>query len=422
MNVTDTAFIGRVGEIELGAAALGGIFYFVLIMLGTGFGTGVQIIIARKIGEGQRSLVGKILDQAIYFMLPLSLLILLLSYLFIDSWLQPLIESKEVYTATMAYLYYRMPGLLFAFGQIIFRSFYIGLADTKVLTWSTLVMAGVNIVLDYGLIFGNLGFPEMGISGAALASSISEVAAFIFLIVYTYRKKFVSNYQLFHFTKPDKEIFNSNLKLSYPLMIQNFLSLGVWFVFFLLVEKMGEQELAISNIIRSVYIVLMIPIWGFASAANSLTSYLIGNQRAHLIFKLTGRIVLMCMGGVSAFLVASFIFPAEILSVYTDNQSLIKHSIPVLYVVNFGALSLSAGFVLFNTLLGTGKTKAGLFIEMIVLAIYLGFVYLIVSVIKGDITAVWISEFVYGVFISLLSWMYLKWLFRKEYSLKRGLD
>lgn len=413
VNVTDTAFMGRVGEIGLGASALGGIFYFVLNMIGTGFGTGVQIIIARRLGEGNTHLIGKTLHQALYFMLPASLLLLVMSYSFSASILKPLIQSDLIYESTIAYLDYRMIGLVFGYGQILFRSFYIGIADTKILTSSTLVMAGVNIVLDYGLIFGNLGMPEMGIKGAALASAIAEGIALIYIILYTQRRKFVARFNLLPLQAYDKGIFGANFKLSYPLMIQNFLSLGVWFAFFLLVEKMGEQELAISNIIRSVYIVLMIPIWGFAAASNSLTSFLIGNQRKHQIFNLMGRILLLCIGGVAAFITLSFAFPYTILSVYTDSKALVDAAVPVLFVVNFGALSLSAGFVLFNALLGTGKTTAGLYIELLVLAIYLLFVYLVVYVWKGTIAAVWISEFVYGVFLALFSWFYLLYWMKK---------
>jgi putative MATE family efflux protein len=414
VNVTDTAFMGRVGEIELGASALGGIFYFVLNMIGTGFGTGVQIIIARRLGEGNTDRIGKTLHQALYFMLPASLFLMVLSYSFSADLLKPLIRSDLIYEATMAYLDYRMIGLVFGYGQILFRSFYIGIAETKVLTYSTLVMAAVNIVLDYGLIFGKLGMPEMGIEGAALASSIAEGAALLYLIIYTQRRKFVKRFDLFPIHGFDRVLFAANVKLSYPLMIQNFLSLGVWFAFFLLVEKMGEQELAISNIIRSVYIVLMIPIWGFAAASNSLTSFLIGNKRQHHIFNLIGRILMLCIGGVTVFIGLSFAFPTAILSVYTDSKILIEAAIPVLYVVNFGALSLSAGFILFNALLGTGKTNAGLLIEVIVLVLYLLFVYLVVFVIDGSISMVWISEFVYGVFLALFSWGYLLYWIRKN--------
>jgi putative MATE family efflux protein len=398
INVTDTAFLGRVGEVALGASALGGMFYMVLIMLGMGFGTGAQIIIARRFGEGKNDQIGKTFVHAFYFMLPLAVV----------AFFTPLVSSDAIYEASVRFVDYRLYGLFFAFGQILFRSFYIGIARTQIITWSTLVMAIVNIALDYALIFGNWGFPEMGIEGAALASVIAEGIALVFLFINTQYRKHPANFQLYQFGIWDKDLFIRLFKLSGPIMLQNFLSLSVWFAFFLLVEKLGEQALAISNIIRSVYVVLMIPIWGFASASNSLVSYLIGMQYPQLIFKLIKRILVLCVGGVIMLIVFSIFFPQAILSIYTNNPELITNSIPVLQVVNTSAIALAFGFVLFNGVLGTGKTNISFFIELLVLSFYIFYVYMLIRYFNANVALVWTAEIIYGLMLSLLSWIYLK--------------
>ncbi len=408
INVTDTAYLGRVGQVELGASALGGMFYFVFIMLGLGFGTGTQIIIARRFGEGKIESIGKSFDHAIYFMLPLALLSFIILYYFAPIILRPVVASDKIYESTIAFLNFRVFGIVFAFAQILFRSFYIGIAETKIITWSTILMTGVNVILNYILIFGKFGFPKMGVEGAALASSISEACAVVYLLIYTLKKHYKSKYNLFTFSDFDKLLFVKNFNVSGPIMVQNFFSLSVWFAFFLLVEKMGEQALAVSNIIRSIYIVLMIPIWGFASAANSLVSYLIGLGQQQFVFKLIWRITVLSFGGVLIFVILSLIFPSNILSVITNDKVLIDAAIPVLLVVNMGALTLSVGFVIFNGLVGTGKTMVALGIEMSVLTLYILFVYLMTSIYQGSVARVWISELVYGVFLILFSWIYLK--------------
>ncbi len=408
INVTDTAFLGRVGEIELGASALGGMFYFVLIMIAMGFGTGAQIIIARRFGEGAHDKIGKTFDHVFYFMLPVSVLMLLFLYFLAPVTLRPLVESDLIYHAVVDYLDYRIYGIVFACGHILFRSFYIGIANTKVITWSTMVMATVNIVLDYGLIFGNFGLPQMGLQGAALASVIAEACALIYLIAYTRLQNKVRIYNLFEFAPFDRQLFLRNLKVAWPLMLQNFLGLSVWFAFFLLVEKMGERQLAVSNIARSIYIVLMIPVWGFAAASNSLVSYLIGLNREDKVFTLIGRILIMSNGGVLVFAVLSFFFPALLLSVYTQDADLISMGIPVIYVVNIGALFISTGFVVFNGMLGTGKTYKGLLIEIAVLVMYLLYIYLLIQVFEANVAQVWTSEFVYGGLLGLFAWLYLR--------------
>ena len=408
INVTDTAFLGRVSEVALGASAIGGMFYLVFINLGLGFGTGAQIIIARRFGEGDKKMVGKTFDHALYFMLPLSILAFAVLFAFSDDILRPLVSSDAIYAASIEFLDYRVYGIFFAFAQILFRSFYIGIARTQIITWSTLVMAIVNIILDYVLIFGNWGFPEMGIEGAALASVIAEGAAIVYLIINTQLRKHPITFNLYQFKAWDKALFVRNYKLAAPIMLQNFLSLGVWFVFFLFVEKLGEQALAISNIIRSIYIVLMIPIWGFAAAANSMVSYVIGMRQEGYIMLLLKRILLMCVGGVLLLVFASLAWPEAILSIYSSDPDLIKSSIPVLITVNLSAIALAVGFVLFNGVLGTGKTNISFLIEMVVLAFYLAYVYSLINFFDADVALVWTSELLYGMVLSILSWLYLK--------------
>lgn len=408
INVTDTAFLGRVGAVALGASALGGMFYFVLIMLGMGFGTGTQIIIARRFGEGNKHLIGKTFDHSLYFMLPLSLLAFLVLYFLSAPILRAVVASDAIYEASVKFLNYRVYGIFFAFGQVLYRSFYIGIARTQIITWSTVVMALVNIVLDYALIFGRWGFPEMGIEGAALASTIAEVVALAYLVIWTHYKQHQRTYKLYQFKIWDKQLFTRNFKLASPIMVQNFLSLTVWFAFFLLVEKLGEQSLAISNIIRSIYIVLMIPIWGFASAANSMVSYLIGLRRQDMIFLLIKRILFMATGGVLLIVLIGMISPTTVIGIYTNDIDLMQHTIPVLHVVNLSSLALSFGFVLFNSVLGTGKTNVSFLIEMIVLVFYIFYVFILVNYFHATVVEVWTAELVYGIMMASLSYLYLK--------------
>lgn len=400
--------MGRVGEVALGAGALGGIFYLAVIMLGLGFSTGAQIIIARRHGEGNLKGIGPIIDQSIYFLLPLAVLVFfLLRYWSVDL-LRNVVESKAVFAETAIYMKYRSVGIFFAFGNMVFRAFYVGLQKTKVITYTTIVLAIVNIILDYALIFGNFGAPEMGIAGAAIASVIAEASALLFFIGHTFVKIKFADYALFKFYKPDFPRLIAILKVAVPIMMQQFISLSVWFVFFLFIEKLGEAALAVSNIIRSVYVILMIPVWGFATATNSLVSYLMGLKQQDNVLPLIYKIVILCVGGVLFIVSIGMLFPDLIMSIYTNDAELINMGKPVLKVVSVGALSLGIGFILFNGISGTGKTNVSLFIEIIVLGIYLTYTYLVINVFGGDITLAWTSEIIYGSLLSLFSFIYLR--------------
>ncbi len=409
INFTDTAFLGRVGEIALGAGALGGLFYLAVIMLGLGFGTGAQIIVARRYGEGKLKEVGPIIEHSLYFLLPLAVVVFLLLRYWSFYILDFAVESQAVFTETISFLKWRSFGIFFAFVNMVFRSFYVGLARTKVITYTTVVLAIVNIVLDYVLIFGKLGFPEMGVEGAALASVIAEASSMVFFIVYTFFAIRFKDYNLFYFQTFSFQFLRRILKVALPMMMQSFISLSVWFVFFLFIEKLGEMSLAVSNIIRSVFVVLMMPIWGFATATNTLVSFLIGQKRENEVLPLIYKIMGLCFLGVVIIVSLGVFFPRTIMEIYTNNTTLIEMGIPILYVVSLGALALSLGFILFNGVSGTGKTTVSLFIEIVVLIIYLAYVWSVVNIFQLEVFEVWMAELIYGSLLAFCSFLYLRY-------------
>jgi len=408
VNVTDTAFLGRVGEIELGASAIGGLFYISLFMLGFGFSIGGQILIARRNGEKKYNEIGKITDNSLYFLMGMGLFLFMVIYFFSPLILRPMIASDAIYKASTDFLQYRIYGIFFAFGNVLLRSFYIGTTSTRVLTYNAIILAGTNIFLDYCLIFGNFGFPQMGIKGAALASSISEAVSALFFFSYTFLKVDLKKYNLFRFGHIDWKVIRSTFNISIFVMMQMFLSLAGWFVFFMIVEKMGERSLAVSNIIRSIYIVLMIPVFAFGSTTNSLVSNLIGEGKIDSVLKVIKKVALMNFVLIGTLVLISAILPGLIISIYTNDISLINDSLPVLYVIMITLFAFSFTSILFNGVSGTARTEIALLIEVITIGIYLFAAWILAVVLKLPIHIVWTTEIVYFVIMGLLSYIYLK--------------
>lgn len=412
--LTDTAFLGHYSETALGAAAIATIFYYAVVMFAWGFGLGTQIVMARRFGEGNLKLVGKTFDHALYFLLILGVFLVAFMEIQAPPILKAIVKSDAIYGASIDYISYRAWGIVFACVNVLFRAFYIGISKTKIISWSTAFMALINIFFDYVLIFGKWGFPEMGMKGAALASVIAEACVMIFFLIYTLRKIPMVEYQLFQFVKIDWELYSRLLKVSFPMMIQNFLSLASWFVFFLMVERMGERELAISNIIRSIYVLMMVPVWSFAAAANTLVSQVIGEGYPDKVLRVIWRTVQMSFVSVLVLVGICLINPEWVISVYTDELTLIAETKPVLYVVFGCALLFPIAITLFNGVSGTGNTFHAMLIEILVLVCYLGAVYLLIAVFKLPISGVWTSEYFYAGFLGISSYLYLKFINWKE--------
>lgn len=408
VNVTDTAFLGRVGEVELGASAIGGLLYTTLFMVGFGFTTGVQILIARRNGEKNYLAIGRIFDNSFYFLAGTSLFLTIVVFFFGPVLLKPFMASEAVFEASSTYLVYRILGLFFASAGLLFRSFYTGIAFTKYLSISSGIMAFVNVGLDYAMIFGHWGFPPMGIKGAAIASAISEVCALLFLTVVTWHNNRLGQYVLFKWIKPDLKLIKSTLGVSVFVMVQFVISLGSWFVFFMLIEKMGERPLAVSNIIRSVYMMLMIPGWALCSVTNTLVSNALGEGRSEKVIPIIKKIMNFSIASMTVVVAVAALVPRFAISLFTNDAALIEATIPSYYIILVALFLFAVMSILFNGLLGTANTKIALGIEAITLFFYLLFTWMIAVKLQLKIEFVWTAEFVYSSLIGILSYWYLK--------------
>jgi len=281
-------------------------------------------------------------------------------------------------------------------------------------TWfiiaDTIVLAIVNIVLNYGLIFGNLGLPEMGIAGAGLASSIAESIAFLFFVIYILVDKKARLYGIFKPPKIDWELIKLQLSMSTPIVAQSVVGLGSWFVFFGIVENLGERPLAITNLVRMVYLVLSIPCWGFASGINTLVSNFIGQKRREAVIPITWKTAKICLIITILISLPVIFFPEYTLYplLGSEDMSLIRDSQNTLYVL-FGIITLfSVGGVFFNGLVGTGATMYGLKIQGLCAIGYLIYIYVVVEYTNGGLEWAWASEIFYWIIMTILAWVYLK--------------
>jgi len=408
INVTNTAFLGRVGEVELGASAIGGVFYFAIYMIGFGFSQGAQILIGRRNGEKNYQQIGPIFNNSLLFNLVLAIIIFSLSVKGVPSIMKLLVSSEHVYRASIQYMNWRIYGFLFAFVAVIYRAFYVGITETRILTTSAVLMAVTNIFFDYALIFGNFGFPKMGIEGAGISSVISEAVTLLYLIWHTIYRIDGKLYGLFEFKKVEIKTILTILNLSIFIMFQFFISISTWFMFFIFIERMGEQPLAVSNIGRSMYIMLMIPGQALATAVNTLVSNLIGAGRKEEVMPFINKVMRIVLVIAFPLALLTFIFPELFSRIYTDDAALIQACIPVLRVVAVAILSCAGGMVIFNAVSGTGNTRTAFVFEVITLFFYISYVYYTAIVLRSHVAVVWMSEFVYWLILITLGYWYLR--------------
>ena len=408
IGLTDTAFLGRVGEVELGASAIAIVYYMVLFMIGFGFSIGAQIIIGRRNGEGRFKDTGKVFWNGLYFVLGLSGIIILLSELFTPWMMKFMVSSTAIYDAALSYVRWRLPGMVFAFCTAMFRAFYVGTTQTKTLTLNSIVMVLSNVVFNYILIFGKFGIPALGITGAAIGSSLAELVSLIFFIIYTRVGCDRRKYGLDKAARFEKDELKSMMPVCTWTMIQHTISISTWLIFFLYIEHLGERALAISNITRSVSGLIWVVLQAFSSTCSTLVSNIIGEGHQDKVPSLIKRILKLSYGIVSVMIILFCLFPEAIARIYTDIPDLITASVPAMVVMCSSYFLTVGGQVFFLAVSGTGSTKTAFRLELIALAIYMIYCTVIIGIMKLDVAICWTAEHVYSGALLICSWWYIR--------------
>lgn len=407
IGLTDTAFLGRVGEIELGASAIAIVYYMVLFMIGFGFSIGAQIIIGRRNGEGNFRETGKVFWHGLYFVLGLAGVLIMLSELFSPWIMNMMVASDAIYEAAISYVRWRLPGMVFAFCTTMYRAFYVGTTQTRTLTLNSVVMVASNIIFNWILIFGHFGLPALGITGAAIGSSLAELVSLIFFVVYTRVRCDREKYGLDKAAGFDFKELKEMMPVCSWTMIQHTISVSTWFIFFLYIEHLGERALAISNITRSASGMLWVVLQSFSSTCSTLVSNMIGEGHQDKVMSLVKRILKLSYGVVGAMIVLFCIFPQAVARIYTDIPDLIAASVPALIVMATSYSLNIGGQVLFLAVSGTGNTDTAFKLELIALAVYTIYCTIIVEWLRLDIAICWTAEFVYAGMLLLLGGIYM---------------
>lgn len=429
--ITDSVLVYGLGEVKFDAANNAGLLYIVFFMLSRGLGDGSQIQIAKEFGNNNFKEIKATLANSFFLQLTISGSILILILLGKNAFLDAVVNSEDIKTSMNDFLDYRTWGIMFAGLQASIMGFFIGIGKTKVIIYSTLLLAVSNIFLDYALIFGNFGFPKMELKGAALASTIAEAITFIYLFV---QLNINTSLKQFGFAKFRLRIVSYKskllLKLSSPLMLRGFISISTWFVFFSLIEQMGKDDLAASHIVRNIFFISFIPIFGFGAATRTYVAYYYAKNDIANIKKAIGKLTLMVLVFYVIIFHGAILYPHALTQVYpaitelinpdfTESQIIynpntLDSAAQILRVI-FGSMMLFAGVnVIYNTVSAVGKTMLALWIEIISVIFYLIATYLVILHWHWPVEKIWYVEYIYFSLIGLLSGAYVIYFIKKQ--------
>ncbi|MEO0779640.1 MAG: MATE family efflux transporter [Bacteroidota bacterium] len=412
--LSDSVFLYHLSEGDFAAIGFVGVFYLIVAAIGFGFSKGGQIIIARRMGEGQYQEVGRSFYAMLYFELALAVLMIGFMQFGCQYFFTFFVDSPTILQKSLEYLEYRSYGVFFSYTGVAIVALYTGIARPAFIIVDTIILAIVNILLNYCFIFGyelaGIRFPAMGIAGAGLASTIAEGVAFVVFLGYMFWDQQTRLFRLFQLPNIDLKLIRTQFNIGAPIVAQAVVGLGSWFVFFGIVENLGERQLAITNLVRMVYLVLSIPCWGFASGINTLVSNFIGQRKRQAVIPIIWKTAKICLLFTLVISLPVLLFPEHILYplLGSEDMSLITEARPIFNVLIVILILFAIGGVYFNGLAGTGATYYGLKIQFFCAVGYLIYIYYVVEHAKGGLEWAWAAEIFYWATMLLLTIWYLR--------------
>ena len=408
IEVTDAIFLARYGIIELGAVLLADTIYGVAVVLVLGLVDGIQVLVARRAGEGRTKEIGNTFNQGVYLIVLVGVAVTLFIALASPSATGLLIGDDEVRRAADAFLRIVAFKVVFDGMNFAYSALYVGLSRTRPLIGATVVLAITNVSLDYGLIFGHFGLPRLGIEGAAIASLVAEVAAFLFLTASTILLLEVKKYGLFAFGKWNGRLAKSLIWISSPVVLDGLVGSIRWVLFFVIIERLGPEPLGVSNILYNCYVVLLVALDAFSETTCSTVSNLIGQDKASRLWTLLRRTISLCYLVTAPFIALALLFPDWVLFVFGPDAAFMEGSVAGLRVIALAVLIVIPGEIYASAVAGTGDTVAAFWIELLTSLCILAYAYFAAFSLGLPLEYIWLSEWIGWLVCATLSYAWLR--------------
>lgn len=411
LNLVDAAMVGHLGKTELAAVGLASFVNFVAAAIFMGFSSGVQAMVARRIGEGKDAIAANPLNGALVLILIAAIPTSYLLMSFSGEIMALLNNDPKVIAVGSQYLDMRLIGIMAIGMNFSFRGYLSAIKMTKFYFKTIVIMHVVNIFLNYVLIFGHWGFPEMAAEGAGLGTTISLfVGTFIYLfLTIKHTKQYGFGLHL-----PRLDTLKQLIKISIPASLQQlFFALGFTLLFWI-VGQIGTDELAVANVLTTLTLVAILPSIGFGMSAGTLVGQSLGRKDVDDAFQWgwdTSKIAALSITIISA---PMLFIPDLLLGVFLHQDSLIELARLPLQLVGIAIIIDAYNLVLMSALQGAGATKMVMIVSIVCQwFIFLPLAWYIGPYMGMGITAIWLIQGLYRLF--QVAWFALLW-YKKDWA------
>ena len=394
LGVADMIMIGQmIGSGAIASVGFSNQIMYFLIFTFSAFNTGAVAMISRAHGEKDLDKMKRIAEQNVVLNLLMGIGVMGLAYLFRTEIFKIYDIEPKIFDDALIYFDYILIGFVPMFLSFAFASILRGSGDTKTPMWITGFANFLNIVGNYVLISGWSIFPEMGIGGAALSTSLSRIAALLIYIYVLYVKN--TDIQLKAKWLMDKYILGPLFRISLPGGIEQFFMQLSFLVVGVFIAKLDTNSESLFRILIQIESLSFMPAVGISIAAATLVGKSLGEKDIQKASEIGATSSIL---GIIWGILVGFIFvaiPLPLLYAFTTDQTVIALGIPVMIYMALNQPGLNYMIVMGGALRGAGDTYKLMIYTMVRLwALFVPLSYLFILILEQGVAGLWQAEIV----------------------------
>ncbi len=389
--IVDTAMVGHLGAYALSAVGLGGSVYWTAVWVSCAVATGTSAMVARAVGAGDARRASFVAGQGLIAGFALGV-VLSLAVLGAAPWFYRLAGfGADVSVDGVAYVRIVAAGAVLFLPTQVGSGILRGHGDTRTPMLVTLVMNSINVVGDYALVFGALGFPALGVRGAATATLAAHSVGGALILIALFAKGGKAALRRSNIARAHWPTLRSLLRLSFPAGLEEALMNGSRTVSSFIIASLGATAFAAHQVTVAAESLSFMPGYGFALASGVLVGQSLGARMPERAMRTGYRAVAHAaavMGGVGLLFLAA---PTIIVRLFTNDAEVVRIASTCLRIAAFEQVAIGVTDTFCGSLRGAGDTRSALRITatgtwlvripLTVLAIY---------VLRLGLPAVWV--------------------------------
>jgi len=363
--VVDVFFVSKVSVNAVATVGLTESVLFIIYSIAVGFSMAVTAFVARRVGEKEFKRAGDAAFQAIFLAIVVSVILGLAGFIYAEDVLRLMGGEEALISEGAGYAQIMYAGNMSIILLFLINAIFRGAGDPSIAMRSLWIANGLNIILDPLLIFGIGFFPEMGVMGAAVATTLGRSIGVLYQLYHLLSGSSVVRITMDNIVLRVKTIVEM-IKVSAGGISQFLIESASWIFLVRVISTFGSEALAGYTIAFRVIVFTLLPSWGMANAAATLVGQNLGAkqpERAATSVWRTAKYNALFLVTVSLIF---FLFAQPILSFFTDEPEVKRIGISALEIICLGYIFFSYGMVISQAFNGAGDTRTPMWISLVV--------------------------------------------------------